>query len=142
MARRVVAADGSEWRVGRRWLPWRVRLRRDGWDMIDVPADLGGLDDVPGVLGAILAALAIVVLLLVVWPIVALAVEVVALVIGVVVLAGTRAVLRRPWTVEAVERGRSGPPLTWRVAGWRASRAHIDTVAVALASGAQLPERV
>jgi hypothetical protein len=36
---KVEAADGSTWRVRRRWLPWRRRVR----DVPDAPLDIGTL---------------------------------------------------------------------------------------------------
>ena len=52
--RRVTAPDGREWKVGRQWLPARMRIRRDDGDgpgdgdgggFLDTMGDFLGIDD-------------------------------------------------------------------------------------------------
>ena len=140
MARSVVAPDGVRWKVGRRWAPARVRLRRrrrdgDGLDVGDLGFDV--FDGPLAIIGVLAAA---VVLFLVVWPIVAIALELVLLVLIFLISLAGRVLFRRPWTVLA----RSTTPGTareyeWRVAGWRRSARLIDAAAEALAGGLDLP---
>lgn len=142
MSRNVVAPNRVRWRVGRQWLPFRVSLRGGDWrDWRDI--DIGGLDlfDSPG---GVLAGLGIIalamLLLLVVWPIVAIALELVLVAVILVGALAGRVVLRRPWTIVARSET-TGTPCehTWRAVGWRRSRRLIDTVADALARGGELP---
>jgi hypothetical protein len=138
--RKVTAPDGRTWTLGRHWLPARKRVGRVKLrDLGDLtPSSLDGADDV-GVLGAIViaivAVIALIVLALVLFNVVAIAIELALLVI--LLLAGVfgRVVLRRPWTVFA----RSGETLhTTQVKGWQASGRTIDELAQRIASGAQL----
>lgn len=138
MARTAVAPDGVHWRVGRRWLPFRVRLRRDDWREAG-PSDLGDLalfDSPGGLLAGLVALAAVALLFLVIWPIVAIALELVLVAIILVGAVGGRVILRRPWTVvarsETAERA-------WNVVGWRRSGRLIDDVADALERGRELP---
>jgi hypothetical protein len=144
MARKVTAPDGTRWRVGRQWAPWRVKIRPERPDWTQRGDGGGGdwfaIDDA----GAVLVALGILVVLalvfLVAWPLVALALEIVLVGLGVLVTAAGRVVLRRPWTVRAEVRGRSDHHHVWTVTGWKASGALVDAAAGALATGGELPE--
>jgi hypothetical protein len=143
--RDVLAPDGRMWKVGRQWLPFRVRLRRErevpelgepSWGFnLDAFADfsLGGI--LFGLAVAILGAL----LLVVVWPVVALALEIVILVVVFLVALAGRLVLRRPWRIVARTRGSARSTLAWHVVGWRASGRVIEEVADALAAGQSQP---
>jgi hypothetical protein len=98
----------------------------------------GGLDDL-GVVGTIIAAILLVILAvflaLVLFNVIAIAIEL--LLVVVLLLAGVfgRVVLRRPWIVQA----RSGDVVhEWRVVGWRPSGRTIADVAQRLRSGVQL----
>jgi hypothetical protein len=138
MARTVMDPDLHEWRVGREWLPFRVRVPRgrDSADLLDFP-DLGFFDDAGGILAALTALASVVVLFLVIWPVIAIAAELVLVVLLVLAGVAGRVVLRRPWTVRAVSR--SGGGRRWQVVGWRASGALIDEVAASLQEGRGLP---
>ena len=138
MARSVVARDGVRWRVGRQWLPFRVRLRRDDWREAG-PSDLGDLalfDSPGGLVAGLVATVAVILLFLVVWPIVAIALELVLLAIVLVGAVGGRVILRRPWPVVARSDRKEH---TWSVVGWRRSGRLIDDVAEALERGRELP---
>lgn len=143
MARSVIAPDRVRWQVGRKWIPARVRMR-DIVDWRDLgPGDVAdlGLFDSPGAVVVGLAAVATAMLLfLVIWPIVAIALEVVLLVVLFVTAIVDRLTFRRPWTVYARSQS-SGTPQqhTWQVVGWRASKRLIEDVIEALESGAQRP---
>lgn len=79
-------------------------------------------------------------LFLVIWPVVALAAEL--LVVFALLVAGLagRVILRKPWTVSATSQFSEDPrEHTWQVAGWRASTRLIGDVAQALETGAELP---
>jgi hypothetical protein len=59
------------------------------------------------------------------------------IVLGLVIAAAIvgRALLGRPWIVQARRVGGATPALTWNVTGWRRSARLIDEVAGALADG-------
>ena len=134
----MVAPDGVEWRVGRRW-----STRRFGWTWKrrGVAADavsglgqgVGGVDLQQGAL-VVLAALAAA---LIVIPLLFFGVELIIL--GVLLAGGVvgRVLLRQPSVIEA----RSSDPLTsgrqleWRVIGWRKSEKLIGQTVSDLAAG-------
>src|SRR4051794_23835008 len=124
LRRKVTGPDGRVWKLGRRWMPRRRRIGR-----VDVP-DLGvpdfGLDDLGAVIGAIVLAIAVVLLALVLFNVVAIAIEL--MIVIVLFLAGVvgRVVFRRPWTVFAQTKNVS---YHRNVVGWRASRRAIDDMA-------------
>ena len=138
-ARTVSAPTGTEWRVRRRWVSRRFpRLRRvsgeaagevasqGGW----LPIDIGDAGD----LGAWLAAIAVVVLIIfVLVPVLLFGVELI--IVGALLASGMigRLFLGRPWIIEANSSG--GETLTWEVSGWRQSRHALDETARALAAG-------
>jgi hypothetical protein len=114
--------------------PSPVRLRDWNWreagpgDFAD--AELGGL-----------AAIAVaMVVFLVIWPIIAIALELVVLVLICLVGIAGRVLFRRPWTVIARSQA-TGPPRRheWRVVGWRRSTRLINDVIDSLKRGTDLP---
>jgi len=140
--RHVTAPDGREWKVGRQWLPARVRIRPDRGDgddddgdgFLDTMGDFFGIDDAgAGILVgfAVLALSALV--LAIVFPVIALTLELIILL--ALFLAGIvgRLVFRRPWHVLARTDG--GARYRWPVRGWRASGERVHAVADALARG-------
>jgi len=152
--RRVTAPDGREWKVGRQWLPARVRIRGrrdDGYDgsggdssgdggdgFLDTMGDFFGLDDAgAGILVgfAVLALSAL--LLVVVFPVIALTIELIILL--ALFLAGIvgRVVFRRPWHVLART---DDAAYRWPARGWRASGERVDAVADGLVRGSLLPD--
>lgn len=142
MPRYATSPDRVRWRVGRRWVPYRVTLRGGDWRDVG-PSDLGDIgffDSPAGVLAGLAVIATAMILFLVIWPIVAIALE---LVILALIFAGSlagRVVLRRPWTVVARSEG-ADPPREheWRVVGWRASGRLVDEAAGALGGGRELP---
>lgn len=140
MATVVETPDGGRWRVGRRWVPWRFRLRKprsplDDLGGADLPLELAGTVGGPfvivGVVAAILLfALAAVPVLLAVVELTILAVLVAG---GVVV----RILLRRPWIVD-VQRLDAYDGGSWEVVGWRRSGELATALATQLESGQPL----
>jgi hypothetical protein len=142
--RRVVAADGAEWTVGRIWLTRRfgwTRKRRDlpAKGLSNLGQGLGGVDF--GEQG-VLVIVAVVAAILILIPLLFFGIELIVL--GVLLAAGivARVLLRRPWVIEA----RSSDPLSpgrqleWRVTGWRKSGKLIDQVISDLAAGREPPQ--
>jgi len=138
--RTVTAPDGSTWHVGRQWMPWKPRHRGPDVDAGDMGGigDLGG-DDIVGIIIGLLVLITIVFLIFtVVIPLVALAVEIILLLILVVWGIGTRVVLRRPWTVRAREKDGTRE-LVYKAKGYLRSGRVRDEVAEALARGEATP---
>jgi hypothetical protein len=122
-----------QWRVRRRWLPWRRRIREvPDAPMLDVPADDTGIGAIFFVIALILSIPALVVLALVVFELLAL-----VLLLPLVVLA--RIVLPVPWRLEVSSRSEGRRIGGWvlerevPVAGWRASSARIHELREQLA---------
>lgn len=138
--RRVTAPDGREWKVGRQWLPARVRIRRDtrdagdsggdggdGRGFLDTMGDFFGIDDAgAGILVGVAVLLASALVFAVVFPVIALTLELIILL--ALFLAGI--VFRRPWHVLART---DDARYRWPVRGWRASGERVNAVADALA---------
>ena len=137
--RTVTAPGGVEWHVGRQWLPWRMKRRKV--DSIDTGGgnwDIGGADDVFGLILVVFAALVFVVLFAtVIVPIVAMGLELILILLVFFWTVGARLVLRRPWTVRA--RAKDGSELTWKAKGYLRSGRVRDEAAEALARGEGKP---
>ena len=148
MARAVESPDGERWKVGRQWAPWRPRLRRRRRnDAEDAAGEgIGGTiegifaaDDLfAGLLIGVLGFVVFVLAFVVVWPVIAIAAEIIIVVLGVLGATVGRVVLRRPWVIRAHVPG-TYQERAWRVKGWRASRQMIDAVSSALERGLPLP---
>ena len=142
MARTVTDAYGERWRVGRQWAPWRPRLRgpgekNDGSSWFDVPG-FGDVDDfAAGIVIALLAVVMLAIAFLVVWPLVAIALEIVLIALGALVATVGRVLLRKPWTVRAVAE--NGRERKWKVVGWGPSGRLVDEIAAAIEHGTTLP---
>lgn len=138
-ARSVAAPDGTRWRVGRRWvarrLPrWRrVRIGDGAVETLGLP-DVSGPDDLVTWLAILVGGLVVAVVLI---PLLLFGLELVL--VGVLLAAGilARALLGRPWVVQAL--GEDGRALTWQVSGWRRSALAIEQVAASLAAGLDPP---
>ncbi|GAB4060438.1 hypothetical protein GCM10028775_76230 [Catellatospora paridis] len=129
MVDRITGADGRQWWVGRRWLPWRPRRRRSVPE--GEPEFLKLADGSLGCASVLMIVLALPVLVV----LVVLAVEwlLVLLLLPLWVLA--RFLFGAPWLI--VARGRSPEGRRWRyygkVKGWRAGTDMIDTVRAEIA---------
>jgi hypothetical protein len=135
-ARRVTAPSGTKWRVGRRWFSPRQRPQLRGiagaGNGFDGIPDLGGIDDI-GTL--IITAVAFVVIVLVLIPLLLFGLELV--IVGLLAAAGviSRFLLGRPWLVTAIPGPGDESPRAWEVKDWRRSGRVVAEVAGALASG-------
>ncbi|HEY2654426.1 MAG TPA: hypothetical protein VGI55_01465 [Solirubrobacteraceae bacterium] len=140
--RRVVAPDGVEWRVRRRWLTSSPRLPRPRRGEIAAESlnqlgtsmpDFGNGDLAQGLLVAALVVACLVILI----PVLFFGIELIIL--GVLLATGViaRTVLRQPWLVEAdsVDSLSSGRHLEWHVRGWQKSSRLIAQVASDLSAG-------
>lgn len=141
-SRDVVAPDGVEWHVGRRWstrrFGWTWKRRGAAADAVSgLGHGIGGVDLQEGGL-VVVAALAAA---LIVIPLLFFGVELILL--GALLAAGavSRVFLRQPWVIEATSSDplTSGRALEWRVVGWRKSRKLIDQVVADLAVGREPP---
>jgi hypothetical protein len=139
---RVVAPDGVEWTVGRRWMTRRVRSslasRREAGGELLTGAPLPGGDWAGGGLEGIAVLIAgVLVLALALVPVLLFGIELI--IVGCVLAAGLagRILLGRPWTIEAriVRPVGSERQLEWSVSGWHRSGRVIAEVAAALAAG-------
>jgi len=125
--------EGQTWRVTRRWVPWRRRLRSAGTGPLD---GLNGLGDDP------ISAIIAIVLLILALPFVILAlfvaVEFLLLLLLIPFAALARAAFGAHWTVEA----RRGFTIWWDAPSgdWRRSGERIRAVAGEIAEG-RLPPR-
>ncbi|WP_026910101.1 hypothetical protein [Patulibacter minatonensis] len=123
------------WRVRRRWLPWRRRVR----DIPDVPIDGGDLGDDPisAIIGIFLLILAIPAIVVTLFLLAELLLLLVLLPIFVVV----RLLLPVPWAIELWSRPVEQRFLGWHlehevpVRGWAASQARIREMAQEIQSG-------
>ena len=137
---RIVAPDGVEWRVGRRWLTRRLgRTWRRPRDLASESLSSVGLPDFPSVdsaEGLLLITLAAILVLLLV-PILFFGVEL--LILGSLLAGGLlgRLVFRQPWVIEARASGVLGAErrLEWHVRGWRNSHRLINGVVADLTAG-------
>jgi hypothetical protein len=137
--RKVTGPDGRRWTLGRHWLPRRKRIKKA--DISDASPDLPGLDglDDLGVFGmiiaGIIAVIAVIFLALLLFNVIALAIELlIVIVVGLAGLIG-RVVFRRPWVVFA----RSGDNrFEYRVVGYFNSRRTLQELAGRLSIGAEL----
>lgn len=143
MARTVTEPHGETWKVGRQWAPWRPRLRTPGEDgggsWLDIPGGLADADDFAvGIVAGLLAVVVFAVLFLVVWPLVAIAIEIVLIALGILVATTGRVLLRMPWTVRAVAG--NGRERKWKTVGWGPSGRLVEQIASAIEHGTTLPE--
>ena len=133
--RTVTAPDGTKWTLGRRWLPrWKQLARVDPGSGPDLPD--GGFDDDTGIFAtiflAIFAVIATIFLVLVLFNVVAIAIELMLFIVALLAGLFSRVVLRRPWTVYAKSKRAT---LERHAVGWRGSRAQLDDMSSALRSG-------
>ena len=125
--------EGQTWRVTRRWVPWRRRLKAPGSGPLD---GLNGLGDDP------VSAIIAIVLLILALPFIILALfvafEFLLLLLLIPFAALARVAFGAHWTIEA----RRGFTIWWDApsGGWRESGERISSVARAIQEG-QLPPR-
>jgi hypothetical protein len=103
-------------------------------------ADLDFFDEPGGILAGLAIIATAMLLFLVVWPVIAIAVELTLLALVLVAAVAGRVLLRRPWTVFARSEG-AGPAQehTWQVVGWRRSDRLIEDVIRSLEKGTSCP---
>ena len=137
--RKVTGPDGRRWRLGRTWFPRFKRIKKA--DVTDFGPDLPGVDglDDLGIFGVIIAAiLAVIVaifLALLLFNVVALAIELTILIVLTITGVIGRILFRKPWVVFARTKDQR---LAGEVVGWRESRLWIADTAARIESGAQL----
>lgn len=125
---RISGLDGREWWVGRRWLPWRPRMRDVDAGDPNLFRFADGADDVAGCLIGI--ALAALLLFAPILAILLLAVEWVLVLALLPLWALAHLAAGSPWRVVARGRTADGRRVRHygRVRGWRAASALIATV--------------
>lgn len=138
----VRTPEGVEWRVGRRWISrrlprWRkVRVGKpregDAAEAVLTIPDPGGLDDIGA---AILVFVALVVVVFVVVPLLLFGFELIILGLVLAASIAGRALLGRPWIVQATQVEGDARVMAWKVSGWRTSARVIEEVATALNAG-------
>jgi hypothetical protein len=143
--RTVSGSDGRTWIVRRRWTPrlgagsaWS-RLRRRTTRSTEHADRAGGfalfsalvVDDFAVVVRWVV--IVVVATLLIVLSAFAAIVEIVILLLLLVLGIGSRVLLDRPWTIEAVPD--DGDLLSWRQSGWRASADRRDQIMSHLEAG-------
>lgn len=119
---KIATTSGPAYRVHRRVLPWRRRIReKPDWDLLD-GLDVPDVDHL-GVLGAILLVIGIIIAL----PIIVLALlvmgEVLLLLLLLPLFVLARVAFKRPWIVEVTRKGkvvRAEAVVGWGAAGQRA----------------------
>ena len=132
---KVTDPSGQTWRVTRRWVPWRRRLKNKSDLVPDLPSGLGD-DPISAVIGLVLLVLALPFLLLAL--LVTLELLLLLLLVPFALLA--RVVFGRHWSIEA----RRGFTTVWQdTAGdWQASGVRIHEVAAAIETGRTPPQNV
>jgi hypothetical protein len=130
---KVKAADGSTWRVRRRWLPWRRRVR----DVPDAPLDVGTLGDDP--ISMILLVIGLVLLLPALIVLIVLVGELLLLLLLLPLVTIARGLFGMPWTIEVRHERRL--QYTERIRGWSATSRRVDDIATALRLGHRIPRR-
>jgi hypothetical protein len=131
---RIVAADGTRWWIGRRWLPWRPKQRFDApdWDGSGAAGlDMPDGDEPVGCAIAMGIFVAILVLPILVVATIFVA-EWLALLLLLPILTLVRIGFGMPWTIVARGKRPDGVHVRYsgQVRGWGASRRLIDEVEV------------
>ena len=130
---KTVNRGGRRFRVRRRWLPWRRRVR----DVPDLPDGGGSLGDDPisAILGIFLLVLAIPAIVVTVL----LLAELLLLLLLLPVFVVVRLLLPVPWTIEVWTRPQEQRILGWHlehevpVRGWTASRERMEELRAEIA---------
>lgn len=134
-SKKISTPSGEQWKVGRVWVNSWPRLRRKMPFKPDSFIILN-FDGIAGLVGGILLGLALFAVLFLLWPVIAVAVELVIAVFLVVSVLFGRFLLRKPWRVYA--RPNPDPAQKEKqfdVKGWRASADALEVLEQQLASG-------
>ena len=143
--RKVTDPGGTQWTVRPRWrVGPEVRLRKrdrsdadGGWvDFADFGA--GGDDVVSAIFGLLFLVVVIVATVFVVWPLLALAIEILIALLLVAAGVVARFAFGKPWIVEATTNDRGGL-LRYSVRGYGAMRRVCAEVADRIARGDVAP---
>ncbi|HEY6551663.1 MAG TPA: hypothetical protein VIY71_10740 [Solirubrobacterales bacterium] len=148
----VSSPDGDQWQVRRRWLDRPLpKIRRalqntndesaleaaleSGLKALSAPADE---DSIPLAIGV---AVAVALLVLILLPLIGVALEIAVLLVLLISGIVGRVLLRRPWTIEAVNLNHPQRSAAFAVKGWRRSTHAIDELATTIpVSG--LPQQI
>jgi hypothetical protein len=133
--RKVTGPDGRRWKLGRKWFPRFSRIGKA--DVTDFGPDLPDMDfDDLGIVGAIFVAILGVIvaifLALLLFNVIALAIELVIFIVLLIAGVAGRVLFRKPWGVFAVTRDAHA---YGEVVGWRASRDWLRDAETRIASG-------
>ena len=144
----VTSPDGARWQVRRRWLDRplpdlrrRFREYREEGSGGDVLDSFWFVDFADSVWVGIVLAILVVLVAFVLLPLIGVALELTLLIL----LLGSgligRVVLRRPWTVEAVNLEDSRRSAAYAIKGWRRSGRAVTEITTAI-SAAGPPELI
>jgi hypothetical protein len=143
----LTAPDGDQWQVRRRWLDRPVpKIRRSLPNVRDEVALESGLETLSTGVGdsiplAIGVAIAVALLVFFLLPLIGIALEIVILLMLLSSGIVGRVLLRRPWTVEAVNLNHPQRSAGFAVRGWgKSSRAIEELIRTIPVSG--LPSRI
>lgn len=131
----LTAPDGDQWQVRRRWLDRPVpKIRRSLPNARDEVALESGLETLSAGVGdsiplAIGVAIGVALLVFFLLPLIGVALEIVLLLMLLSSGIIGRVLLRRPWTVEAVNLNHPQQSAGFAVEGWQRSSRAIDELA-------------
>jgi hypothetical protein len=132
----IISPDGDRWRVRRRWLdralPKLSKSFRHGREEAEGNGFLDGAFAFEGLAGTVIALVAIavaVVAAVVLLPLIGVALELVLLVLLFTSGLFGRVVLRRPWTVEAIDLDDGERSVAFAVKGFGAAGRAADELA-------------
>jgi hypothetical protein len=145
MSHTLTSPDGDQWQVRRRWLDRPVpRIRRSLGKVNDEVALESGLeassvgDSIPLAVGI---AVAVALLVFILLPLIGVALEIVLLLMLLSSGIVGRVLLRRPWTIEAINLVHPQRSAAFAVKGWQRSTRAIDELVKTIpASG--LPQHI
>lgn len=142
------APDGTQWRVRRQWTsrPARLHWRKPKvngerwWDSLDF---LSFADDLfVGLAVSVVIGIVVVLTVLFVWPLLALGIELLIVLLFLISGVIGRVIFRRPWTIRAIPVQSPEPAREWKVVGWLDSRRLMREIAAGLENGTALPAHI
>lgn len=142
----ITSPDGEQWQVRRRWLNRPVpKIRRSLRGANDEIALEGGLEALSAGVGdsiplAIGMAIGVALLVFLLLPLIGVALEIVLLLMLLSSGIVGRVLLRRPWTIEAVNLSHPQRSAAFAVKGWRRSSEVIDELSRAIPASGLLQE--